>query len=155
MSGDFRNHPVAHLISGLFKLHDREKFEIFCYSYGADDGSAYRKKIQKDCDCFADIRTMGHAQAAQKIYEDRIHILVDLTGYTRGIKMEICAMRPAPIQVNYLGFPGTSGAEFFDYIIADKTIIPPEHTRYFTEKVVYMPHSYQVSDHEQAFSDKP
>ncbi|OQX03496.1 MAG: hypothetical protein BWK80_55555 [Desulfobacteraceae bacterium IS3] len=155
LSNDFRNHPVAHLISGVFRLHNRNEFEIYCYSYGQDDGSLYRQKIRQDCDCFVDLQHVGHAESAQRIYEDQIDILVDLMGFTKGGRLEICALRPAPIQVNYLGYPGTCGADFFDYIIIDKTIVPPEHAPYYTEKSVYMPHSYQANDNRQAFSDKP
>jgi protein O-GlcNAc transferase len=154
LSNDFRNQPTAHLMLSLFGLHDRNQFEIFCYSYGIDDGSHYRARIQEDCDKFVDLRDLDHIDAAQCIYEDKVDILVDLMGYTKGNRLEICALRPAPIQATYLGFPGTTGADFVDYIITDRIVTPEEHAAYFSEKFVYMPNCYQVNDHTQAISNK-
>ncbi len=152
LSSDFKNHATAHLMLSLFGLHDRERFEIFCYSYGSDDGSIYRKKIQSDSDYFIDIRTLSHAEAANRIYADRIDILVDLKGYTEGGNLEISGFHPAPLQVSYLGFPGTTGADFFEYIITDRIVTPPCQRKFFSEKIVYMPHSYQVNDNRQEIS---
>ena len=149
LSNDFRNHATAHLMLSLFGLHNRDEFEIFCYSYGKDDGSYYRTRIQHDCDKFVDISNLSYDAAARCIYEDQVDILVDLKGYTRGSRLAICALRPAPIQVSYLGFPGTTGADFFDYIITDKIVTPEDHSPYYSEKFVYMPHCYQVNDHTQ------
>ncbi len=156
MSGEFCNHPVAHLISGLFQYHDRNDFEVICYAYGKDDGSDYRKQIARDCDRFIDIKNLSYAEAAQRIHQDKVMILVELMGFTGADnRLAICALRPAPIQVSYLGFPGTTGAEFFDYIITDKIVSPPEHAKFYSEKLVYMPHSYQVNNNGQMISDKP
>jgi len=156
LSGDFRNHPVAHLMSGLFKLHNRQEFEIICYSYGRDDDSEYRKQIESGCDQFVDIREMSYEAAAERIYQDKIDILVEMMGFTgTDNRLEICALRPAPIQVSYLGFPGTSGADFFDYIITDRIVSPPEHSQYYSEKPAYLPHCYQVNNNEQKISDTP
>ncbi len=152
LSSDFKNHATAHLMLSLFGLHDRERFEIFCYSYGSDDGSIYRKKIQRDSDYFIDISTLSHAEAANRIYADRIDILVDLKGYTEGGKLEISGFHPAPLQVSYLGFPGTTGADFFEYIITDRIVTPPSQRKFFSEEFVYMPHSYQVNDNRQEIS---
>jgi predicted O-linked N-acetylglucosamine transferase (SPINDLY family) len=146
LSNDFRHHPVAHLMMGLFSLHDRQAFEVFCYSYGKDDGSDYRKRAMTQSDQFIDLRDMSNEESAKRIYADNIDILIDLMGYTTESRMEICAMRPAPIQITYLGFPGTSGADFFDYIITDKTITPDKHLRYYSECPIYMPHTYQIND---------
>ena len=154
LSNDFRYHPVAQLMLSLFGLHDRNRFKVVGYSHGIDDGSHYRKRIQQDCDKFVDLRNLGHADAAKRIYEDNIDILVDLNGHTAGSRLEICSCRPAPIQVTYLGFPGTSGAYFFDYIITDRIVTPQDHAPYYTENFVYLPHSYQVNDHTQSISDK-
>lgn len=154
LSNDFRNHAVAHLIRSLFGLHSRDDFEIYCYSYGQDDRSDYRVRIQNDCDKFIDIFSSSDDVAARRIYEDQVDILVDLTGYTRGNRLAICALRPAPIQVSYLGFPGTTGADFYDYIITDKIVTPKDHQHYYSEKFVYMPHCYQVNDHMQSISNK-
>lgn len=154
LSNDFRHHATAHLMLSLFGLHNRDKFDIFCYSYGKDDRSYYRTRIQQDCDKFVDIGNLSHADAAKCIYEDRVDILVDLKGYTKGSRLEICALRPAPVQVNYLGFPGTSGADFFDYIMTDRIVTPKDHAPYYSENFAYLPHCYQVNDHAQAISDK-
>jgi protein O-GlcNAc transferase len=154
LSHDFRNHPVAHLILTLFGLHNRNEFEIFCYSYGPDDTSYYRRRIRHDCDRFVDLRDAGHGHAARCIHDDQIDILVDLTGYTEGNRLGICALRPAPIQVSYLGFPGTTGAEFFDYIITDRLVTSEEQADYYSENFVYMPHCFMVSDYTQAISER-
>ena len=154
LSNDFRNHATAHLMLSLFGLHNRAEFEIFCYSYGKDDGSYYRTRIQHDCDKFVDISNLSDYAAARCIYEDQVDILVDLKGYIKGARLGICVLRPAPIQVSYLGFPGTTGADFFDYIISDKIVTPKDDNLYYTEKFVYMPHCYQVNDHAQPISNK-
>jgi protein O-GlcNAc transferase len=155
ISNDFRDHPIAHLILGLFGCHDRKKFEIFCYSHGKDDGSIYRKRIEKESDKFIDLTGLGDGDAADRIYRDRIDILVDLMGYTRGHRLIVSALRPAPLQVSFLGFPGTTGAGFFDYIIVDRTVVPKEHEPYYSEKLVYLPHCYQVNDGSQAIASQP
>ncbi len=154
LSSDFYNHATAHLMLSLFGLHDRDEFEVFCYSYGIDDGSYYRERIRQDCDKFIDIRDLSHAQAAKRIYEDHVDILVDLKGFTTGNRLSICAFRPAPIQVTYLGFPGTTGANFFDYVITDRIVTPQDHAKYYTEHFAYMPHCYQVNDNAQAIATK-
>jgi protein O-GlcNAc transferase len=154
LSNNFCNHPLAHLMLGLFGLHDRDTFEIFCYSYGKDDGSHYRERIRQDCDRFVDIRHLGPGDAAKCIYEDQVDILVDLMGHTKDNRLEICALRPAPIQVRYLGLAGTTGADFIDYIITDEIVTPQDHALYYSENFVYLPHCYQVNDHTQSISNK-
>lgn len=154
LSNDFRDHAAAHLLLSLFRLHNRNEFKIFCYSYGEDDGSHYRVRIRQDCDNFVDLRNLDHVDAAKRIYQDQVDIVVDLMGYTTGSRLEICALRPAPIQVSYLGFPGTTGADFFDYIITDRIVTPEDHAAHFSENFVYMPHCFQVNDHTQAMSNK-
>jgi protein O-GlcNAc transferase len=154
LSNDFRDHPVAHLMLSLFGLHNRDEFEVFCYSYGEDDGSYYRKRIQQDCDKFVDLRNLSHADAARCIYEDAVDILVDLKGYTKGNRLAICALRPSPIQVRYLGLAGTTGADFFDYTITDRIVTPENHARHYSDNLVYLPHCYQVNDHTRSISNK-
>ena len=154
LSNDYYNHPTAHLMLSLFGLHNREKFRVFCYSYGKDDQSFYRKKIEQDCDKFTDIRDFSHADAAKAIYNDNVDILVDLKGHTTDNRLEICALRPAPIQLTYLGFPGTTGADFFDYMITDHMVTPEEHIPYYTENPVFMPNCYQINDHQQPVSER-
>ena len=150
LSCDFYNHATAHLMLGLFQRHNRSKFEIFTYSYGIDDKSIYRKKIITDSDHFIDISSLSNVEAAQKIYKDKIDILVDLKGHTRDSRFEIAALKPAPIQVSWLGFPGSTGASFIDYIITDKIVTPS--MKYYTEKPIYLP-CYQVNDNEQKIQD--
>jgi protein O-GlcNAc transferase len=154
LSDDFHDHPVAHLMLSLFGLHNRDEFEVFCYSYGPDDGSYYSKRIQQDSDRFVDVRNLGHVDAAKCIYNDQVDILVDLKGYETGSRLAICALRPAPIQVSYLGFLGTTGADFLDYIITDRIVTPEDHACYYSENFVYLPHCYQVNDHTQTVSNK-
>ncbi len=154
LSTDFREHPVAHLIAELFELHDRTAFEVCGYSYGPDDGGAMRARIVRACDRFVDVRGASFERAAGRIYEDRVDIVIDLTGYTKGARTEILALRPAPIQVNWLGYPSTMGAEFMDYIITDRFISPPDHEPYYAERFVYLPDCYQVNDRKRAIAKK-
>jgi protein O-GlcNAc transferase len=154
LSNDFCNHATAHLMLSLFGLHNRDNFSIHCYSYGKDDGSSYKSRIQQDSDKFIDISSLSDEASARQIHEDQVDILVDLKGYTKDARLEICALRPAPVQVSYLGFPGTTGADFIDYIITDKVVTPEDQSLFYTEKFVYMPHCYQVNDHTQAISEK-
>jgi protein O-GlcNAc transferase len=153
LSNDFQNHALAHLILNLFGLHNRDEFEIFCYSYGENDGSHIRTQIEQDCDKFVDLG-LNHADAARLIYEDQVDILVDLKGHTRDNRLEISAFRPAPVQVRYLGLAGTTGADFFDYIITDRIVTPDDHAQYYSENFVYLPHCYQVNSYSQVTRNK-
>jgi protein O-GlcNAc transferase len=146
LSADFRQHPVGYLCAGLIEQHDRDGFEVFGYSYGPDDGGPMRQRFVKAFDRFIDIRQMPHRSAAEQIYRDGIDILVDLTGYTWACRPKILAHRPAPVQVNYLGYPGTMGADFVDYILVDPIVAPPADQPYFTEKLVQLPFTYQCND---------
>jgi predicted O-linked N-acetylglucosamine transferase (SPINDLY family)/glycosyltransferase involved in cell wall biosynthesis len=149
VSGDFRDHAVAHLILQLFRLHNRQQFEVFAYSLGPDDGSTYRARIEADCDRFVDIQTLTPTAMAQRVFDDEIDILIDLAGYTEYSCPDLFALHPAPIQINYLGYPGTLGATYIDYILTDAVLTPPEETAYFTETCVYLPHCYQINDNQQ------
>ena len=155
LSGDFRDHPVAHQILGMPAAHNRCDFRVFCYSAGADDNSLYRRQIERNCDKFTDIRNLQDPEAADQIYNDGVDILVDLNGHTAGNRLGICALRPAPVQATYLGFPGTSGACFFDYIITDKIVTPEADLGYYAEQPVYLPHSYMITDDTQPISKLP
>ena len=150
LSNNFHDHPMAHLLLGLFSLHNRNQFKINCYSCGKADDSYYRLRIRQDCDKFVDLNDINHLDAARLIHTDQVDILVDLMGHTRGSRMEICALRPAPIQVRYLGLAGTTGADFFDYILTDKIVTPEAHAPYYSENFVYLPHCYQINDYKQA-----
>ncbi|MBT8368880.1 MAG: tetratricopeptide repeat protein [Deltaproteobacteria bacterium] len=149
LSGDFHDHATAHLMRGIFGLHNRSKLQINCYSYGPDDHSTYRTQIRQECDRFVDLRELSHIDAARRIHADKVDILVDLKGHTKGARLGILAYRAAPIQVHYLGFPGTTGADFIDYLITDRIVTPIEHAPFYSEKLVYLPHSYQVNDQQQ------
>jgi protein O-GlcNAc transferase len=152
LSSDLYDHPTAHLMLRLFALHDRDAYRVHTFSYGKDDGSLYRKRVERDSDRFIDIRNAGHAEAAKQISESGVDILIDLKGHTANNRLEIAALGPAPVQVTYLGFPGTSGADFFDYVLTDPIVTPQSHAPYYTEKLAYLPHCYQVNDDTQAIS---
>jgi predicted O-linked N-acetylglucosamine transferase (SPINDLY family) len=146
ISADYRVHPVAALISGLFELHDRVRFEIFGISTGVDDRSEMRLRIAKAFDRFLDVRYRSDEEIARLLKELQIDIAVDLTGHTRDCRLGILAGRPAPVQASYLGYPGTTGADFIDYVIADPIILPFDQQPFYTERIVHLPDSYQVND---------
>jgi len=146
-SAQFSSHAVGFVVQRLFELHDRNRFEVFGYGLRPSDHSAIRSRIKAGMDTFRDVASQTDAELAKVIYEDKIDILVDLDGFTRNHRATTFAMRPATIQVGYLGFPGTLGADYLDYIIADHRVVPPEHDGFYTEAVVRMPHSYQVNSH--------
>lgn len=146
LSWDLHEHATSYLIAELFELHDRERFEVFVYSYGPDDGSPIRARMRGAADRFIDIADQSHVDAACAIFADRIDILVDLKGYTQGARSQIPALRPAPVQVNWLGYPGTMGMDTIDAIIADAFIIPPGAEADYSERVVRLPDCYQIND---------
>lgn len=150
LSADLQNHPVALLMARIFELHDRNRFHVIAYSYGRNDGSDMRKRLEGAFDKFVDISSMSNAEAATAINNDQIDILVDLTGYTRNSRTAILALRPAPVQVNYLGFAGTLGANFIDYIIGDEFVIPADSRQFYTEQVALLPNSFMPCDATRA-----
>jgi protein O-GlcNAc transferase len=152
LSSDFHDHATAHLIRGLFRLHDRKKFKIYALSNGRDDKSKYRKEIEKVSDIFLDIKDLPYQDAAKVIHDNKIDILVDLKGWTKGHSMEVCALRPAPVITHYLGFPGTTGADFIDYFITDHVVTPITQKKYYSEKLIYLPNCYQVNDNKEKIS---
>ncbi len=154
LSRDFRNHPVGLLTARMFACHDRNRFRVYGYAYGPGDSGEVRKKITDGCDRFANLGKLSTTASAQKIFEDDVDILVDLTGHTRGNRIDICALRPAPIQVSYLGFLGSSGAEFIDYILTDRMVTPPDQADAYSEKFVYLPDSFMVTDDRQPISEQ-
>jgi len=155
LSNDFHQHATAMLITHVLELHDAERFEVRLYSYGKDDGSTMRKRLERCGDAFIDIAGMSDQEAADLIRRDRIDVLVELKGFTLAARMGITARRPAPVQVGYLGFPGTLGASFIDYQISDEVVSPPEMADHFTEKLAYMPHCYQPNDRLREVNDTP
>lgn len=155
LSGDFHEHATAYLACELFEKHDRKRFEVYGYSIGPDDGSPMRRRLEAAFDRFVDLRDKSHVDAAHCIHDDELDILIDLKGYTRGARTQILAYRPAPIQINYLGYPGTMGADYIDYVIADEIVIPAQHEAFYTETILRLPGTYQpnsfrpVDDGEQ------
>jgi len=155
LSADLRAHATAFLMAELFELHDRSRFETFAYSYGYNDHSDMRQRLENAFDHFVDIHLVPAPEAARHIYEDHIDILIDLKGYTGQALPEILVDRPAPIQVSYLGYPGTMGADFMDYIIGDPFVTPLEHQPFYTEKIVQLPNCYQPNDTKRAIGATP
>ena len=146
VSSDFREHAVSYLIAELFERHDRKRFELFGISLGPDDGSATRRRIVEAFDHFHDVRALDDREVAMLLEELEIDIAVDLNGYTKNERSGIFAHRPAPIQVSYLGFPGTTGRDFIDYVIADEIVLPFDQQPFWSEKIVHLPGCYQVND---------
>jgi predicted O-linked N-acetylglucosamine transferase (SPINDLY family) len=155
LSSDFRAHAVAFLIAGCLERHDKQRFETTAISFSPDDKSETRARIETAFDRFIDVQTMSDAAVAQTMRELEIDIAIDLNGYTGASRTGILAFRPAPLQVNYLGYPGTMGAPFMDYIIADRAVIPPEHQIHYSEKLVYLPDSYQANDRKRRVGETP
>ena len=155
LSADFHEHATAYLTASVFEHHDRKHFEVFAYSYGPDDGSPTRRRLEAAFEHFVELRDSDHLSAARRIAADGIHILIDLKGYTHQARPEILALKPAPIQVNWLGFPGTMGADFMDYIIVDQTVVPPADASAYTEALAYLPHAYAPIDLARDVSPMP
>jgi len=153
-SHDFFQHTVAMLIAGLFELHDRARFEVIGVSYGPDDGSAMRARLKAGVDHFLDVREASDRAAADQIRAMDTDIVVDLTGYTAGYRPRVLVERPAPIQVNYLGYPGTLGTGFHDYIVADRHVIPEQSEQFYSEKVVCLPDTYMVNDRKRRIAEQ-
>jgi hypothetical protein len=153
-SADLHNHATAYLMAELFEKHDRERFELYAFSFGPDKLDDMRVRVMAAFDHFIDIRGMTDQKAAELARELEIDIAIDLKGFTQDGRTDIFAYRTAPIQISYLGYPGTMGASYFEYLVADHTIIPPEAQQYYSEKIIYLPDSYQVNDRQRAISDK-
>ncbi|KAI8089349.1 glycosyl transferase family 41-domain-containing protein [Halteromyces radiatus] len=198
VSSDFNNHPLAHLMQSVFGFHDRKYYDIHCYATTPTDSTCYRQKIETETEHFLDVSQWSNQQVVERIVNDGIHVLVNLNGYTKGARNEIFAARPAPVQCSFMGFAGTLGGGWCDWIIADSIVCPPgmvscevdrkrrrqrQHQQYnvfinnddivhysdlegdvdpeepsddfvYTEKFIYMPHSYFVNDHKQGFQDQ-
>jgi len=151
-SADFRNHAIAYLIAELFEVHDRSHFEIFGFSFGQNKQDEMRERISASMDHFYEVSSKSDLEIAELSRANGIDIAVDLMGFTQdsrtGIFAEICA----PIQVNYLGYPGTMAAPYIDYIVADPVLIPSDMQTYYSEKVVYLPDCYQINDGKRSIS---
>ncbi|MCC7326543.1 MAG: tetratricopeptide repeat protein, partial [Burkholderiales bacterium] len=149
LSADFREHAMAYLITELLERHDRSRFEIIGVSWGPDEATVARRRIVNAFDRFIDVRVEGDGDVARRLREQEIDIAIDLMGYTHNGRTGIFAQRPAPVQVNYLGYPGTLGADYIDYIVADATVIPEGEEVHYAERVVRLPDSYQANDRQR------
>ena len=152
-SADFGYHPVSFLIAEVFELHDREKFEVVGFSVGPNTGDPMRKRLEKSFDEFHDVVHLQDREIAKLARDKNIDIAIDLTGYTQDSRTNIFSYRAAPVQVNYLGYPGTLGTSYIDYIIADPILIPESEQQFYSEKIAYLPHSYQPNDRHRKIAD--
>lgn len=152
-SADFRTHAVSILTAELFERHDKSRFEMIAFSYGSDSNDEMRNRAVAAFDRFIDVRAQSDKDVAQLARKLEVDIAIDLGGFTQDRRTDIFAMRAAPIQASYIGYLGTMGAEYIDYLIADGTVIPKEHQEYYSEKIVYLP-SYQANDSKRRIADK-
>ncbi|MFO1184251.1 MAG: hypothetical protein U1E56_05650 [Bauldia sp.] len=146
LSADFYDHPTAYLAAGLFESHDRARFEVTAVSYGGKREGAWRRRLEGAFERFVDLSDLSDAEAARAVASLDVDIAVDLKGYTKDARPGILEHRPASLQVAYLGYPGTSGSPAIDYLIADRTVVPSEHRKYYSEAVIALPETYQVND---------
>ena len=146
LSGDFGEHPISYLLSGVFECHDKNAFETIALAWGHHDDGPTRRRVQAAFSRFVDVAALADAQVVDLMRDLEIDVAIDLTGHTRGNRTGIFALRGAPVQVNFLGLPATMGADYIDYVIADRTLIPVELRSMYSEKVVWMPETYQPND---------
>jgi predicted O-linked N-acetylglucosamine transferase (SPINDLY family) len=145
-SGDFREHPVGYLVVELFEMHDKSRFELFAFSLSNPIKSGLRTRIENSFDEFIDVSNINDKRIANIAREKKIDIAIDLGGFTKNNRSAIFAMRVAPIQINYLGYPSTTGSSYIDYNIIDKYIVPNELQKYYSEKIIYLPKCYQPNE---------
>jgi len=153
LSSDLHEHATAYLIADVIERHDRERFEVFAYSYGPEDGSPMRARLRAAFEHFVDIAQMPDEAAANRIHADGLDLLIDLKGYTLGDRLAIMARRPCAVQATWLGYPGTTAAAFIDYVIADPVVIPESHEPWYTERVARMPMCYQPNDRARVVAE--
>ena len=153
-SADFHDHATMHLMARLFELHDRGRFRIHAFSYGPDTGDAMRARVKKAVDVFHDVRTLGDEEIAALARREGIDIAVDLKGDTKDTRMALFAHRPAPLQISYLGYPGTMGAQFLDYLVADRIVVPQPQRAHYSEALITLPGSYQANDDTRAIASQ-
>jgi predicted O-linked N-acetylglucosamine transferase (SPINDLY family) len=154
LSADFNEHPTAYLTAGLFEQHDRSRFEITALSFGQNDNSPARRRLEAAFEHFIDVGGNSDQEIAELMRRSEIDIAVDLMGFTQDHRLGVLARRAAPIQVNYLGYPGTTGAPYMDYILADATVIPEDHDAFYAERVVRIPGTYQINDNRRAIGQR-
>jgi len=155
LSADFHQHPTAQLMAELFERHDRNRFEVSAFAFGPDDGSAMRHRLVKAFDSFDDVRAFSEFEIARMIRAREIDIAVDLNGHTHEARPGIFSHRPAPVQVNYLVYPGTAGAGYMDYVLADRIVLPLDQQAFFSEKIIHLPDCYQANDATRSLLPAP
>ena len=155
LSGDFGQHALTTLLAGVFEEHDRTRFETYALSFEPHGASEMHTRLKNAFDQFIDVKGRSDADVAQLLRTLEIDIAVDLTGYTRRSRTGIFALRPCPIQINYLGYPGTMGSDDFDYIVADHFVVPENASQFYSEHIIYLPDTFQGNDGKRAISDKP
>jgi predicted O-linked N-acetylglucosamine transferase (SPINDLY family) len=155
LSSDLHAHATAYLMAEVFERHDRQRVEVIAYSCGPDDGSPMRSRLVRSVDRFVECASLGLEDLARRIHADGIDILVDLKGYTRDTRSGVLALRPAPVQVNFLGYPGTLGNAFADYVLGDPIVTPLEHAADYDERIAQLPHCYQPNDRQRAVGPAP
>lgn len=154
LSADFHGHATGYLIAELFEIHDRSRFELIAFSFGPEDQSEMRQRLSAAFDKFIDVRNASDREVATLARKFEVDIAVDLKGFTTDSRTGVFALRAAPVQVSYLGYPGTMGADYIDYLIADRVLIPAASQKYFAEKIAYLPNSYQVNDRRRRIAEK-
>jgi predicted O-linked N-acetylglucosamine transferase (SPINDLY family) len=154
LSADFANHATALLLTELLERRDASRFEVFLYSHSIVDGSQIQHRVQRAGDHFLDVSDLSDLDAARRIRADGVDILVDLKGHTRDSRFQLMAYRPAPVQVAFLGYPGSSGADFIDYIVGDAVVTPLSHAAHYSERIAQLPHSYQPNDRRRALPER-
>jgi protein O-GlcNAc transferase len=152
-SADFHDFPGMYLMAGLLESHDRERFEVYAFSYGPDKDDAMRRRIVGAVDHFIDIREMSTQEAVDLSREHGIDIALHRNGHTKGSRTELFQHRLAPVQISYLGYPGTLGADFIDYLVADPVVIPEEERQHYSEKIIYLPDTYQPNDNTRQIAE--
>lgn len=156
LSADFREHAVMHLLGGVLEAHDRSRFEIHAYHVGPNQRDAYRERAERACEFFHDAHALSDEAVAERIAADGIHILVDLNGNTQNVRLGITALRPAPVVVNWLGYPGSLGhRRLADYIVGDPVVTPVEHAEHFAETIAQLPHCYLPNDSQRPIGMRP
>jgi predicted O-linked N-acetylglucosamine transferase (SPINDLY family) len=153
LSGDFHSHATAYLMAEVFEAHDRKRFEVFAYSYGPDDGTTMRQRLVSAFEHFVDLDHTLTAEAAQRIATDGLDLLIDLKGYTQMARPGILALRPAPVQAEYLGYPATMGADFIDFALVDHFVVPEGAERFYSERLVFLPGCYQPNDSKREVTE--
>ena len=151
-SSDFQSHATLYLMMGLLKSHNKEIFKIYIYSYGKEKSDSWRKLVKDNATSFYDVANYSNEKILKLAKEEELDIAIDLKGYTQNTRIELFGYRLAPIQISYLGYPGTSGSKYFDYLIADKVLIPNDYRKYYSEKIIFLPNTYQPNDNTREIS---